>query len=89
MRHTRAVDCIQSCRRSITLPKSVLLDSLRVGPEDLRRDNAAALLAGLENPSRETYAGLLAALHQRLRAPELRELRKFMLLWAGGRARLV
>ena len=35
----------------------VLLDSLRVRPEDLRHDNAAALLAGLENPSDETYAG--------------------------------
>ena len=36
----------------------VLLDSLRVRPEDLRHDNAAALLAGLENPLRTmTYAG--------------------------------
>ena len=34
----------------------VVLDSLRVGPEDLRHDNAAALLAGLENPSKATHA---------------------------------
>ena len=47
----------------------VVLDSLRVGPEDLRRDNAAALLAGLESPTEETIAGLLAALNRRLRAP--------------------
>ena len=65
----------------------VLLDSHRVGPEDLRHDNAAALLAGLESLSRETCAGLLAALHQRLRAPELRELKKIMLAWAAWQAR--
>ena len=65
----------------------VLLDSHRVGPEDLRHDNAAALLAGLENPSDETHSGLLAALHQRLRAPELRDLKKVMLAWAAWQAR--
>ena len=65
----------------------VLLDSHRVAPEDLRHDNAAALLAGFENPSRETIAGLLAALHRRLRAPELRELKKVMLAWAAWQAR--
>ena len=65
----------------------VLLDSLRVRPEDLSRDNAAALLAGFENPSRETIAGLLAALNQRLRAPELRGLKKIMLAWAAWQAR--
>ena len=45
----------------------VLLDTHRVGPDDSRRDNAAALLAGLENPSRETIAALVASLHERLR----------------------
>ena len=65
----------------------VLLDSHRVGPEDLRHDNAAALLAGLEHPSDETYAGLAAALQQRLRGTELRELRKVMLAWAAWQAK--
>ena len=65
----------------------VLLDTHRVGPDDLRRDNAAALLAGLENPSRETIAALVASLHERLRAPELRELKAVMLSWAAWQAR--
>ena len=65
----------------------VLLDSHRVGPEDLRRDNAAALLAGLENPLPSTLPELVGALCRRLRAPELRELREMMLSWAGWRAR--
>jgi len=65
----------------------VLLDSLRVGPDDVSHDNAAALLAGLENPSEETHAGLLAALYRRLAAPELRELRNIMLAWAAWRAK--
>jgi len=65
----------------------VLLDTHRVGPDDLRRDNAAALLAGLENPSRETFAALVASLHERLRAPELRELKEVMLSWAAWQAR--
>ena len=65
----------------------VLLDSHRVGPEDLRRDNAAALLAGLENPLPSTLPELVGALCRRLRAPELRELRETMLSWAGWRAR--
>ena len=65
----------------------MLLDSLRVGPDDVNHDNAAALLAGLENPSEEAHAGLLAALYQRLAAPELRELRDVMLAWAAWQAR--
>ena len=65
----------------------VLLDAHRVRAEDLRHDNAAALLAGLENSTRETFAGLVAALHRRLRAPELRELREVMVAWATWRAR--
>ena len=60
----------------------VLLDAHRVGPGDSRRDNAAALLAGLENPSRETIAALVASLHERLR-----ELKEVMLSWAAWQAR--
>ena len=65
----------------------LLLDTLRVGVEDLRDDNAAALLAGLENPLPSTLPELVGALCRRLRAPELRELREMMLSWAGWRAR--
>ena len=65
----------------------VLLDSHRVGPEDLRHDNAAALLAGLENPLPPMLPELVGSLCRRLRAPELRELREVMLRWAGWRAR--
>ena len=65
----------------------VLLDSHRVGPEDSRRDNAAALLAGLENPSPATLPELVGALCRRLRAPELRELREIVLRWVAWRAR--
>ena len=65
----------------------VLLDSHRVRPEDLWRDNAAALLAGLENPLPSTLPELVGALCRRLGAPELRDLRDKMLWWAGGRAK--
>ena len=65
----------------------VLLDSQRVGPDDLRHDNAAALLAGLENPLPSTLPELVGAVCRRLRAPELRGLREMMLSWAGGRGR--
>ena len=65
----------------------LLLDSHRVEPEDLRHDNAAALLAGLENPLPSTLPELIGALCRRLQAPELRELRDMMLSWAGWRAR--
>ena len=65
----------------------VLLDSHRVEPEDSRHDNAAALLAGLENPSPSTLPELVGAVCRRLRAPELRELKEVMLAWAGWRAR--
>ena len=63
------------------------LDTLRVGADDLRHDNAAALLAGLENPSPSRIAGQVTALHRRLRAPELAPLREVMLLWAQQVAR--
>ena len=58
------------------------LDTLRVAADDLRHDNAAALLAALENPSPSRIAGQVTALHRRLRAPELAPLREVMLLWA-------
>ena len=70
-----SASCLLAGDRSRGRPRLLL----RVRPEDLRYDNAVALLAGLENPSDETHAGLLAALHQRLRAPELRGLKKIML----------
>ena len=60
----------------------LLLDTLRVGVEDLRDDNAAALLAGLENPSPRRIARQLAALCRRLGAPERAALREVMLRWA-------
>ena len=65
----------------------VLLDSHRVRPEDLSHDNAAALLAGLENPTPSTLPELVGAVCRRLQAPELRELRDIILAWAGWRAR--
>ena len=65
----------------------VLLDSHRVGREDSRHDNAAALLAGLENPSPSTLPELVGAVCRRLRAPELQELKEIMLEWAAWRAR--
>ena len=46
----------------------VLLDSHRVRQEDLRRDNAAGLLAGLENPLPSTLLELVGALYRRLRS---------------------
>ena len=61
----------------------VLLDTRRLGPEDLRRDNAAASLAGLETLELETAEELLGAFHKRLGAPELKELREIMLAWAS------
>ena len=65
----------------------VLLDSLRVAPDDVNHDNAAALLAGLENPSLSTLRALLSAVCRRLRAPELRGLKEVMLAWAAWQAR--
>ena len=59
----------------------LLLDTLRLGPEDLRRDNAAALLAGLENLWRERIPAQLAALRARLDGPELAPLRGVMFRW--------
>ena len=63
------------------------LDTLRVAADDLRHDNAAALLAGLCNPSLERIAAEVAALRARLDAPELRPLLEVVLLWARQTAR--
>ena len=65
----------------------LLLDTHSLGPEDLRRDNAAALLAGLENPTLETVATQVASLHARLNTPELRQLKTVMLAWVSWVAR--
>ncbi len=60
----------------------LLLDTHRVAADDLRMDNAAALLAGLENPSLDRVGAQVAALRQRLDAPELAPLKELMMLWA-------
>ena len=65
----------------------LVLDTLRVAADDLRHDNAAALLAGLENPSLERIADQMTALRRRLSAHELAALREVMLLWAQQVAR--
>ena len=65
----------------------VLLDSQRVRQEDLRYDNAAALLVGLEKLELETAEELFRAFHGRVNTPELRELRQVMLEWASRQAR--
>ena len=48
----------------------LLLDMHRVAADDLPMDNAAALLAGLENPTVERVASQVAALRRRLDGPE-------------------
>ena len=65
----------------------VVLDALRVDAEDLPLDNIAAVLTGLENPSRETLSTLLAAVCRHTQAPELRELGRVMLKWGAHRAK--
>ena len=64
-----------------------MVDTLRVGADDSWHDNAAALLAGLENPSPDRIAKQLAALHRRLGVRELAPLREVMLRWARQVAR--
>ena len=65
----------------------LLLDMKRAGADDLQSDNAAALLAALENPSLERVGAQMSALCRRLDAPELAPLRELMLLWAQQVAR--
>ena len=65
----------------------LLLDARRLGREYLRHDNAAALLAGMENLELETAEELFRAFHKRVNAPELQELKEVMLGWASRQAR--
>ena len=58
------------------------LDTLRRATDDLRDDNAAALLAGLCNPTVEHLPEQAAALRARLDAPPLRPLLEVALRWA-------
>ena len=59
----------------------VLLDSGRVGADDLKRDNAAALLAGIEHPTPETVAELVVLLRRRVAGRDLSSLRELLLGW--------
>ena len=63
------------------------LDTLRVAADDLRRDNAAALLAGICNPTLERLPADVAALRARLDEPRLRPLLEVVLSWAQRTAR--
>ena len=65
----------------------LVLDTLRVAADDLRQDNAAALLAALENPTPERIAAQVATLCVRLNASELAPLREVILAWAQRVAR--
>ena len=65
----------------------LVLDAMRLAPGEVRRDNAAALLAALCDPDAERLPGQLAALAGRLSAPELRPLLEVMLSWALWMAR--
>ena len=58
------------------------LDTLRVAVNDLPRDNAAALLARICNPTIERLAEDAARLRLLLDDPELRPLLEIVLLWA-------
>ncbi|MDE0349627.1 MAG: Rpn family recombination-promoting nuclease/putative transposase [Gammaproteobacteria bacterium] len=58
------------------------LDTLRLATDDLRHDNAAALLAGLCNPTFERLPAQAAALRARLATPALRPLLEVALRWA-------
>ena len=65
------------------------LDTLRVAVNDLPRDNAAALLAGICNPTIERLAEDAARLRLLLDDPELRPLLEIVLLWAQRTAELM
>ncbi|MYE84444.1 MAG: Rpn family recombination-promoting nuclease/putative transposase [Gammaproteobacteria bacterium] len=60
----------------------LMLDTLRLATDDLRHDNAAALLAGLCNPAVERLPAQAAALRARLDPPALRPLLEVALRWA-------
>ena len=63
------------------------LDTRQVAADDLRHDNAAALLAALCNPVLDRIPAEVAALRARLDDPKLRELLEVVLLWAQQTAR--
>ena len=60
----------------------IAVDSGRLGADDLRTDNAAALLAGIEHPSPDTAPSLALRLYRRLEDPNLRALRESVHAWA-------
>ena len=60
---------------------SLTVDTMALRSDALRRDNAAALLAGLCNPVLERVPAQAAALRARLDAPELRPLLETVLAW--------
>ena len=62
------------------------LDTMRVAVNDLPRDNAAALLAGICNPTMERLPEDAAQLRVLLDDPELRPLLEIVLLWADRTA---
>ncbi|MDE0038473.1 MAG: Rpn family recombination-promoting nuclease/putative transposase [Gammaproteobacteria bacterium] len=65
------------------------LDTMRVAVNDLPRDNAAALLAGICNPTIESLPVDAAKLRELLDDPDLRPLLEIVLLWAQRTAQLM
>ncbi|MDE0422004.1 MAG: Rpn family recombination-promoting nuclease/putative transposase [Gammaproteobacteria bacterium] len=65
------------------------LNTLRVAVNDLPRDNAAALLAGICNPTIESLPVDAAKLRKLLGDPDLRPLLEIVLLWAQRTAQLM
>ena len=63
------------------------LDTQQVAADDLRHDNAAALLAALCNPTLDRIPAEVAALRARLDDPKLKELLEVVMLWAQQTAR--
>ena len=59
----------------------LVVDTMALRSDAMRRDNAAALLAGLCNPTLEQVPAQAAALRARLAAPELRPLLEVVLAW--------
>lgn len=59
----------------------LLVDSSAVGSDDLAADNAAALLASLEQPSPEVVPERLMRLFRRVGGPRFSELRALLLDW--------
>ena len=59
----------------------VMVDSGGIGPDDLQRDNAASLLAGMEYPDPGAVPERLAKLLRRVAGQDLRELREILTDW--------